>query len=535
MLFISLGIFPLTVAAEEPAVASSDSGWVDQTPDPGGEDLLSVSAVDADTAWAVGNYDILHTDDGGTTWTPQEMLNSYSWAVGAFDENKVWVVGSVDDLFQDNIQWSANGGDEWVRVNTGLDARAYLTDLAIPDVNTIWAVGSGDTIIKTTNGGWTWTLQNYIWPIMDEWLNGISALDSQTAWAVGSYGTILKTTDGGATWFEQDAGYALHSDVAAVDADTVWIVGGHENIFKTTDGGDTWVNQHSSTPGSLSSIAAVDAYTAWAVGSWEMLSSEVYNVILKTTDGGETWVPQDAGTELPLYDIVALDACTAWAVGKDGVIIKTTDGGDDKPDIKSISPTSGQPGIEVAVVGCDFGDIQGDSHVSFGDVEATSYSSWSDGEITVTVPEGICDGAEVTVTTPAGTSNPVLFSCFSVTSITPDQAAQNAVTVNITDLAGTGFEPGATVRFEQGERVLEAYDVNVVSDTQITCKIGFFMEPVGAYDVVVVNPDSSEARLEEGFTVNSPCGEGGGMAVMLLGITLGLLSLAGGSRLRRKR
>ena len=269
-----------------------------------------------------------------------------------------------------------------------------------------------------------------------------------------------------------------------------------------------------------------------------MLTSEVYNVILKTTDGGETWVPQDAGTELPLYDIVALDACTAWAVGKDGVIIKTTDGGDEKPDIKSISPTSGQPGIEVAVVGCDFGDIQGDSRVYFSDVKATSYSSWSDSEIVVEVPEGIAGDIQVTVTTTEGTSNSVSFtvpSSHTVTSITPDQAAQNAVTVNITDLAGTGFEPGATVRFEQGDRVLEAYDVNVVSDTQITCKIGFFMEPAGAYDVVVVNPDSSEARLEEGFTITSPCGEGGGMAVMMLGITLGLLSLAGGFRLRRRR
>jgi hypothetical protein len=143
------------------------------------------------------------------------------------------------------------------------------------------------------------------------------------------------------------------------------------------------------------------------------------------------------------------------------------------------------------------------------------------------------------VTTTEGTSNRMSFTALSdltVTSITPDQAAQNTIVVNITDLAGTGFQTGATVRFELGDRVLEAYEVNVVSDTQITCKIGFFLEPVGAYDVVVVNPDSSEARLEEGFTVTSPCGEGGGMAIMMLGITLGLLSLAGsGSFWRRRR
>jgi len=274
----------------------------------------------------------------------------------------------------------------------------------------------------------------------------------------------------------------------------------------------------------------VDGYTAWAVGN--------SGLMLKTGDGGDAWNAQDPGTPNSIWDVYALDAASAWAVGSKGIIIKTADGGDEKPDITSIDPTSGQPGIEVAVVGCDFGDIQGDSHVSFGDVQATSYSSWSDSEIVAEVPDGIAGDILVTVTTSEGTSNDMSFTVLSdltVTSITPDQAAQNAVTVNITDLAGTGFQPGATVRFELGDRILEAYDVNVVSSTQITCKVGFFLEPIGVYDVVVENPDGTEARLEDGFTVNSACGEGGGMAVMMLGITLGLLSLAGGIRLHRKR
>src|SRR5581483_3425583 len=38
------------------------------------------------------------------------------------------------------------------------------------------------------------------------WLRSIAAVDASTAWAVGTNGTVLKTTDGGATWTAQGAG-----------------------------------------------------------------------------------------------------------------------------------------------------------------------------------------------------------------------------------------------------------------------------------------------------------------------------------------
>ncbi|MDY6794502.1 MAG: hypothetical protein SWK76_04365 [Actinomycetota bacterium] len=167
-------------------------------------------------------------------------------------------------------------------------------------------------------------------------------------------------------------------------------------------------------------------------------------------------------------------------------------------------------GEEILVSECDFGDTQGDSRVFFGDVQARG---------------GHIKRRELHRLAPD-----------AVTSITSDNAALNAITVDITDLAWSGVQPGASARFDLGgDIVLEAYDVNVVSSESTTCKIGFFLEPTGAWDVVVENPDGAEARLEEGFTVASTCGEGGGMAVMMLGISLGLLSLAGGIRSRRSR
>jgi hypothetical protein len=83
---------------------------------------------------------------------------------------------------------------------------------------------------------------------------------------------------------------------------------------------------------------------------------------------------------------------------------------------------------------------------------------------------------------------------------------------------------------------ISAHNVSVVSSTTITCTFGFFGAQDGKYDFVVKNPDGTEGRLAGGFTVTpfNPCGAGGGMSGLMLGVALGLLSLAGSTRLHKK-
>ena len=64
---------------------------------------------------------------------------------------------------------------------------------------------------------------------------------------------------------------------------------------------------------------------------------------------------------------------------------------------------------------------------------------------------------------------------------------------------------------------------------------GIFRVEPGAYDVVVINPDGSRAKLEDGFRVISLCGAGSGTALLATGLMLGLVSAAGTLRLRSSR
>lgn len=115
-------------------------------------------------------------------------------------------------------------------------------------------------------------------------LNAVTMLSADTAIAVGESGTILTTTDGGETWTLQDSGTdASLNGVAFADDTTAIAVGSagmsHSLILRTTDGGKTWTIQDSGTQATLNGVAFADAKNGWAVG---------FPAILNTTDGGVT-------------------------------------------------------------------------------------------------------------------------------------------------------------------------------------------------------------------------------------------------------
>ncbi|MDI6765472.1 MAG: YCF48-related protein [Bacteroidota bacterium] len=66
-------------------------------------------------------------------------------------------------------------------------------------------------------------------------------------------------------------------------------------------------------------IDFVNENTGWLVGNNGM--------IVKTTDGGESWITQTSGTSEHLFGVDFVNNLTGWAVGNNGIIRETTDGG----------------------------------------------------------------------------------------------------------------------------------------------------------------------------------------------------------------
>ncbi len=269
--------------------------------------LNGVSAVDANTAWAVGDHGVIIKTTDGNNWNLQTLTAPWPLSgVSAYNRTTCWAVGWGGRIVK------TTDGNSWVAQKSGTILDLY--GVSSVDANTAWAVGKQGAILKISGSGDRWTAQSSQKPYQ---LYGVSAVNTNTCWTVGSEGTILKTTNGN-SWSTQTSGTssALNA-VSAVNANTAWAVGDGGIILKTTDG-QTWAGQASGTGAALRGVSAVNANTAWAVGDG--------GLILHTTDG-HTWTNQASGTTDHLFSISALNEDTAWAVGDGGTIVHTTDGG----------------------------------------------------------------------------------------------------------------------------------------------------------------------------------------------------------------
>jgi hypothetical protein len=92
----------------------------------------------------------------------------------------------------------------------------------------------------------------------------------------------------------------------------------------------------------------------------------------------------------------------------------------------------------------------------------------------------------------------------TVTSITPNIGV-NTTTISITNLAGTNFLAGATVKLNRtGYADIAGTRVNVVLPTQIICTFDLTNKAAGQWNVVVTNTDGQSGILINGFAITRP-------------------------------
>lgn len=80
-----------------------------------------------------------------------------------------------------------------------------------------------------------------------------------------------------------------------------------------------WDILNSGTNSNLTSVFFTDENNGYTVGS--------DGIIMKTTNGGDSWTFQNSGTNAKLTSVFFADSQTGYVVGYNGVILKTMDGG----------------------------------------------------------------------------------------------------------------------------------------------------------------------------------------------------------------
>ncbi len=251
-----------------------------------------------------------------------------------------------------------------------------FTGISCPDARTCFLVsgmylsGGSGSIVKTTDGGETFTVLNS--PTLNP-LHAVSCSSIATCYATGDFGTLLKTINGGETWIEIDIGSKTNTprftNVLALDDSMVIVIGRDGTLFRSEDGGGTWGRP---TVKSVSDFYAIyfsdkkngfiggddgalffteDGGATWTYQNALHLAGQILGLsgdgkqtvfavgdtVNKSLDGGKTWTAQSLLSKSNSA-VTVVDAKTAYVLADLNSILSTADGGTTwKTDVTAVN------------------------------------------------------------------------------------------------------------------------------------------------------------------------------------------------------
>jgi photosystem II stability/assembly factor-like uncharacterized protein len=223
-----------------------------------------------------------------------------------------------------------DAGANWeqVPVNTNLPLKSacFIGD-------TGWAAGGGindssgqtnSVILRTLDRGKNWTVQQYNSP---GYLQDIFFIDRYNGWAAGngSYSRIIKTEDGGETWtpVEIDCGSHLNK-IYFTGLQNGAAAGKSGKIFVTNNGGRNWM------PLQFPSSADIKDYYFLSANSSLVLANGIFTASGNCKEWNTNYLDGNADFNAVTF---ASDKI-GWIAGNDGLILKTSTGGQLEEDCR---------------------------------------------------------------------------------------------------------------------------------------------------------------------------------------------------------
>ncbi|MHB9054676.1 MAG: WD40/YVTN/BNR-like repeat-containing protein [Paludibacteraceae bacterium] len=298
---------------------------------------------------------IYYTTNGGATWS-KSTVSGNSGDVGAqlqfIDSKNGWATTGNILTRTGKLSKTTDGGVTWATVNQspGTDE---VTLIYFTDMNTGWMTTINDSpaefkIYKTTDGGVNFNVQysdnNSNDPDTTTSCGAMQFIDANNGWVVGPKNRILKTTNGGTTWTAITnapvSGRNYQKALFVLDANNIWIgqsdptmATDNHFVIATHDGGATWTNVLT-TGGDYSDVFSIffrDINNGWVIADWGKIfayksTSGVFNPQgsnIRITTEAENIVVSNAG-EGETVNLLSLD----------GKILKTATILNSKTEIK---------------------------------------------------------------------------------------------------------------------------------------------------------------------------------------------------------
>jgi photosystem II stability/assembly factor-like uncharacterized protein len=339
--FIAVAVASAALPASSGAVVSvghSEWGW--GNPRPQGNTFLSIefqrtgflSIEFQETGYLFAGGQsgtLLRSRDGGQTWTGLATgIRSDIRHLGLIDDDSL-VVGAGCSLRR-----SDDAGSSFTRLPwTPRDTRCAspIAGVAFPSSDVGYVVTASGTVLRSTNGGRTWSRRAALPGTVATDGGRASARDvlftspdtGLAAIGAGAGGAILRTTDGGASWAPVRPSPVGLNDLTLASPGVLYAAGDAGTVFRSADGGETWEQRNVASgrpPLDLRGIDCADGATCVAV---KRQGEELF----RTTDGGQTWTPVTPAAE-PVFAAAFASPARVVAVGASGLTLVSNDAGE---------------------------------------------------------------------------------------------------------------------------------------------------------------------------------------------------------------
>lgn len=238
----------------------------------------------------------------------------------------------------------ASSGQLWDAMNSGTTSN--LWDIYFLSNTTGYACGVNGTLLKTIDGGTTWTSKNITTTKTFNFLQFVNVNVGYMGGYLDAGGCFFKTTDGGNTWNEINLNSpGSHCGGPWIfSADTFLMAFGDNNfansqIKMTVNGGTTWTTVYTGGTGWISFMYFPDRNNGYATVS--------NSKVLKTTNGGLSWtlISNIGGTSnLWMSGVYFFNKDSGFVGGGNypsgGSIFKTSDGGTSWQTVSSVYSSS---------------------------------------------------------------------------------------------------------------------------------------------------------------------------------------------------
>jgi photosystem II stability/assembly factor-like uncharacterized protein len=186
------------------------------------------------------NEGILYkTTNGGTTWTLAKSYLITVWSISSLvfaDRKHGWALGDYDLLktTDGGLSWQTPVAFSSITDSAFVKTSGYINRICFEDTVSGFGIGRYGHVIRTRDGGTSWTLVYKT----SLWLEGIAFADRAHGFMVGQNGAVFSSADSGAGWSvgypraERGSVDPWFRNVAFKNLNNGWIVGDSGIIMK---------------------------------------------------------------------------------------------------------------------------------------------------------------------------------------------------------------------------------------------------------------------------------------------------------------